>query len=397
MDAVVYPDEKVREIAQSFVCVRVDHDRNPDLVQRFGVQPLPDIRFLDSEAHEPKKLVGMTSASRLRAEAESVLDRLAGKATTTVPSPETAPHPQVTATPGAIESSVQKGLSYLQSAWHAGLPRAAPGLEAEGLVLFAWCACDGAQEGAEFERLRDAVLEMPLQSTYQAALESMALARLDPVRHRERLEACARFLTDTQIASGQWTYGPREEGAPPVVGDNSNTAYALLGLAACQRAGMAVPRAAIERVEAWWKSSQNRDGGWGYRSDRESESYASMTESGMGSLLLARRILGTENGDDPVLTRAGAWLAENFSTSENRRSSYQQGRLIYHLYALERLGTLLDAPELAGHDWYGEGAAYLLSRQAPDGSWDDGADTPVVNTCFALLFLTHATRFLTGP
>jgi hypothetical protein len=397
MDAVVYPDEKVREIARSFVCIRVDHDRDPDLVQRFGVQAIPDLRFLDAEARELRKLVGMISASRLRDEAQAVLDRLAGKEASPVRLPERAPHPEVTATPGAIEASVQRGLSYLQSAWHAGLPRGSPGFEAEGLVLLAWCACGGTQESEELARLCNAMLDMPLQSTYQAALESMALARLDPFRQRGRLEACARFLADAQLANGQWTYGPRAEGGPPQLGDNSNTAYALLGLAACRRAGVAAPRAAIERAEAWWKSSQNPDGGWGYRSDRESESYASMSESGMGSLVLCRRILGSENGDGPALARASAWLAQNFSLSENRGSSYQQGRLFYHLYALERLGTLLDARELAGHDWYGEGAAYLLSTQGPDGSWDDGADTPVANTCFALLFLTRATRAVIGP
>ena len=397
MDAVVYPDEKVREIAQSFVCIRVDHDRNPDLVQRFGVQPLPDLRLLDSEARELKKLVGMISASRLRDEAQAVLDRLAGKTTSPERLPETTPHPEVAATPGAMEDSVRRGFSYLQSAWQGGLPRAAPGFGAEALVLLAWCACGETQASEELARLSNAVLEMPLQSTYQVALESLALARLDPVRHRARLEACARFLIDAQLVNGQWSYGPRAEGGPPELGDNSNTAYALLGLAACQRVGVDLPRAVIERAEAWWKRSQNPDGGWGYRSDRESESYASMSENGMGSLVLCRRILGSDNGNGPALTRASAWLAENFSMSENRKSSYQQGRLFYHLYALERLGTLLDVQELAGHDWYGEGARYLLSTQGPDGSWDDGADTPVVNTCFSLLFLTRATRFVIGP
>jgi len=111
-----------------------------------------------------------------------------------------------------------------------------------------------------------------------------------------------------------------------------------------------------------------------------------MTESGIGSLLLC----GV--AEEKTLKPALAWLKQHFSVSANLKSAYQEGRLIYHLYALERVGTLLGSTDLLEHDWYQEGAGILLANQGADGSWDDGSGTPVPNTALALLFLTRATQ-----
>jgi hypothetical protein len=119
-----------------------------------------------------------------------------------------------------------------------------------------------------------------------------------------------------------------------------------------------------------------------------------MTESGIGSLLLCKILLANNSGPDAALDRAQAWLSAHFSVSENTGSAYQQGRLLYHLYALERVGSILGVDKLGGHDWYAEGSAFLLHTQNSDGTWDDGADTPIPNTCFALLFLRRVTTFL---
>ena len=56
------------------------------------------------------------------------------------------------------------------------------------------------------------------------------------------------------------------------------------------------------------------------------------------------------------------------------------------------MGSLLAAARIGTHDWFMEGAAFLLGSQREDGSWDDGADQPAANSAFALLFLTKATR-----
>ncbi|MBI1849972.1 MAG: terpene cyclase/mutase family protein [Planctomycetes bacterium] len=388
----MYPQEAVREIAKSFVCIRVEHDTNPDLVKRYSVGALTDIRLLDPEGKQLEKLVGFTSPTRLVERGHAVLDRLAGK-TSTGTCAGRAQRERIEATPEYVESAVKRGVAYLSAAARKGWGESAPGLGPEPIVLFAWASAGLREDDADVDPLLRTVSSAPLASTYQAAFEALALARLDAKRWHERLQAIARFLVESQLANGQWTYGPTS-GAPPKLGDNSNTAYAILGLAACRQAGVDVPRGAAERADAWWRSSQNGDGGWGYRADREADSYASMTESGISSLLLSRRILARESTADATLERANAWLAAHYSVVVNDRSAYQQGRRLYHLYALERVASLSAANMLAGHDWFGDGADTLFGDQRDDGSWDDGADTPISNTAFAILFLTRSSAAL---
>ncbi len=82
----------------------------------------------------------------------------------------------------------------------------------------------------------------------------------------------------------------------------------------------------------------------------------------------------------------------------------------YNVFSLERAGTLEDTKKFGDHDWYSEGAAWLLKHQQGDGGWpteerfkagDAGGDRArfdrrTWSTCFALLFLKRATMTLTG-
>jgi hypothetical protein len=73
----------------------------------------------------------------------------------------------------------------------------------------------------------------------------------------------------------------------------------------------------------------------------------------------------------------------------------------YWLYAVERSGMLYGTENFGKHEWYIEGADWLLANQKPDGSWHnpDGHSGKVTNfpgaigdTGFAILFLRRATR-----
>jgi squalene cyclase len=235
-------------------------------------------------------------------------------------------------------------------------------------------------------------VEAELKGIYQAAFQAMALQRIDPKGNSGRLEKIARFLVEQQTKSGSWSYGKLV--AATDAGDNSNTAYALLGLRACAESGVGVPEKAWEEAAAWWRKAQNDDGGWGYRTDREIESYLSMTESGVSSLALCDARLGKAAGGDVALRKGMEWLDAHFTAEQNAGSAYQAGRQIYHLYAAARTAAMAGAAKLNGRDPWKDAAAFLLGTQREDGSWDDGAETPVPNTALALLVLTRATREL---
>jgi hypothetical protein len=394
MDAVTYPDSTLREITKEFVCIRVDFDRNQDIAKKYGVQPLADLRLLDPDGKQSAKLIGFSSASRLSTACRAELDRLAGKAPAESTTAGTSSNAPIVASKEAIAAAVERGRRYLIDSFGQG-SFASSGVASLDQALFACAACGINAKAEDLQKLLRSTCAAPLTSTYQAAFRALALASRDPEANRDGIEACARFLVGSQLSNGQWSYNASPEGAqPPALGDNSNTAYAILGLAACRRAGVDVPQANIERAQEWWRSAQREDGGFGYRTDREKESYASMTASGLSSLVLCEKLLARDQGTDAALDRARAWLLAHFSVSENTGSAYQQGRLLYHLYALERVGTLLGVEKLGTHDWYAEGASYLLRTQNGDGSWDDGADTPLPNTSFALLFLTRSSMFL---
>lgn len=379
MDTVVYPNARVQELAKSFICIRVEYDHSPEVVKQYCVSPLPDVRLLDAEGKELAKLVGFSSAAKLTKQIEVSLFGQAEQV------PAAAEVKTVEATPVAIGSARERGVAYLRAHWREAKQ---PGpFTPEPLVLYALAVEGLDAKDKDVSDALSATLGAPLEGTYQVAFRALALARLDPKGHAADLHACAKFLCDTQLANGQWTYHAAEAVAP-TIGDNSNSAFAALGLRACAQAGIEAPLGVMRRAFDAWRASQNADGGWGYRSDRETASYASMTENGISSLLYL-----TERTPVEGLDKAVAWIESHYSVRQNSASAYQEGRVLYHLFALERVGDLF-GDKLAGHDWYADGASYLLGSQRDDGSWDDGADTPVPNTALALLFLGRATRGL---
>jgi hypothetical protein len=213
----------------------------------------------------------------------------------------------------------------------------------------------------------------------------------------------------------------------PDGGDNSNSQYAALGLRACHDAGITLPRDAVVRARDCWVKDQIRDGdqgksvatgpgtpaGWCYRGHHHKlkfcrtpdQAYSSMTAGAVGALRIYDHILSLDWKGDRTLQNGLAWLAKNFSVSENVGPSEMGGsrpktNLYYTLYALERVGMLCEVERIGAHEWYAEGARAILEAQNEDGSWkvSEGdrriSDQPTWDTCFAILFLRRATRSL---
>jgi thioredoxin-like negative regulator of GroEL len=62
MEADVWPDDAVKAELSRFLFVTVDVDENPELVERYHVNPIPDVRVLAPDGHETGGFVGARKA-----------------------------------------------------------------------------------------------------------------------------------------------------------------------------------------------------------------------------------------------------------------------------------------------------------------------------------------------
>ncbi len=212
-------------------------------------------------------------------------------------------------------------------------------------------------------------------------------------------------------------------------GDNSNSQYAALGLRACHDAGIQIPEAVITRAKNWWASSQHPakgeakkpaaapavatgpgsetvlgpPRGWcnqdAYGVCKGGPAYATMTAGAVGAVTIYDYMQGKDWRKNVTVQSGLGWLAENWSVTQTLGPAEVHGGapetyVFYYLYALERVGMLVDTGKIGDHLWYPEGAEHLLKIQKADGSWEgtEPQKKPTWDTCFAILFLKRATR-----
>jgi hypothetical protein len=239
---------------------------------------------------------------------------------------------------------------------------------------------------------------------YATALRTMVLCAASPKADRATIEENVRWLLEVQVKSGQYAGGwPYGVGSRP---DNSNTQFALLGLYEAQRVGIPVPREVWERSRDYFRGSQRSDGSWSYYETpaAPTPSTGSMTCAGVCSLVIceeALRYSGVEDirditccgesDQDRAIQRGLDWLGRFPLTGNPGSGSY----VMYFLYGIERTGRLTGQRFLGDHDWYREGASFLLGRQdSLNGAWRANAveNDPIVSTAFAILFLSKGRR-----
>ncbi|MBT5121045.1 MAG: hypothetical protein HOM34_10020 [Planctomycetes bacterium] len=240
----------------------------------------------------------------------------------------------------------------------------------------------------------------PPAKTYSLGIQMMAIE----ASHEESLlpwmKELQALLLDWQQGSGMWSY-------PSGATDLSITQYAALGLWSADKMGLKTPRKAWQNLAKGLRSylvdSQNSAKqsavtgkssvparGFSYRPGGTAT--GSMTAAGVAVAYLCEDALGEKfRGTPKQATRlareAGlAWLAENFAVDHNPGAA--ASRHLYYLYGLERACNLHGLEQMANHDWYQEGAAWLLDHQLEAGHWGGTCET---STCFALLFLRRAT------
>ncbi len=317
---------------------------------------------------------------------------------------------------------------------------------------------DPAAEKA-FTRLRATYRRKELQ-VYTAALILMAIAEHgesvegDDGERRVQLntedrtwaEEVAKALADGQDRHGSWGYdvpgGANAFAAGNGYYDHSNSQYALLGLHAASRCGVAVPREVWQKALDHFLESQELSGptaprwpargaaprekgrtnavptdrarGWGYQSciaarfPQFQVPTVSMTASGVSSIVICRSELLAARplpGKLDAESERSAWDGLAWLGRSRFDGRFQGSVDLYAAYAVERAGVLAAVEWMSELDWYGAGAEVLLKAQLEPGGWSGVMDvvglpdpkeareiaTRVVDTCFALLFLKKGT------
>jgi hypothetical protein len=261
-----------------------------------------------------------------------------------------------------------------------------------------------------------------------------------PTRDRKWIRELVDFLVRTQVKpSGGWRYPDNTVDSVEAETDLSNTQYALLALDVAARCGIEAPvdtwklagehllreqedegidvpiwveneawEEGLEGVERFRQVGTTQARGWCYLPGKPTLSTGSMTCAGVTCLAIVKERLWAGKALEPALSRrldggmldGLAWLSDHFTVQDNPDPGENPWHF-YYLYGLERTGAKTGVGSVGRHDWYREGARYLVDTQTPEGGWQaasvagrqaDETESEITQTCFALLFLKRATR-----
>ena len=224
---------------------------------------------------------------------------------------------------------------------------------------------------------------------------------------RELLKQDRDRLLKGQNQTGGWRYLLRREDY-----DFSVTQWPLLAFAELARVGVEFPTNPLLAAREFYFRGQKPDGGWSYQFGQAS--YGSMTAAGLASLYIILDLAEPASGcpcrggrsqragteTERRMDAAIEWITRNFAVAQNPKWHWSTNfdEVYYWLYSVERVGVNAGYKYFGQHDWYKEGAEFLVNRQNEDGSWrqiDPAIRTPIKNwggggvpdTCFALIFL----------
>jgi hypothetical protein len=342
----------------------------------------------------------------------------------------------------AIDEAIKKGAEWLLEQAKGGLPSYGDEWQTvDELVLYALLHAGVDPKNPEVVKLLKLVAERVPNHTYTNAIRAQAMHKYDHKLLAEHLRGAAQWLIDNQSQRGFWGYGKEVNVAtPPKItvtpdpqkvysgpkggavaeagssrgnttasqrvvlkrngwgqeNDNSNSQYALLGLAACMAAGFYPPQDCLDLAEKWFTDQQNEDGGWCYK-ERGEGSTGAMTAAGVSSLCV---ILRAKNNLTPAkdirIQKGLKWLGDNLTFDNNPRGGWHY----YWIYSVERAGSFSGSDWFGDRPWFKEGSDWLVGKQNGDGSWGgEGGGKKIADTAWAMLFLRRATRsiVISGP
>jgi len=268
--------------------------------------------------------------------------------------------------------------------------------------MTALCLLTLAKSGVQLSdpavtRALDYVRYMPFKKTYSTGCLLMALEALHPENAEEWAKAGVKFLLDTRQVrhGGTWGYPANNYKKTGNLGrpDLSNTQYAVLGLRSGKRLGVKVPAEAFTDVVEFLTRNQRDMGAFNYLGNQQGT--GSMTTAGLGIIAIAESAVGkTEvysriRADGKTAFKNGMkWFIKNYTVEWNPfgdEGGRNKRQLAYYLYGIERFCDIRGIQFVGEHDWYDDGARFLLANQGHEGNWGR-----MENTCFAILFLSRS-------
>jgi RNA polymerase sigma factor (sigma-70 family) len=228
------------------------------------------------------------------------------------------------------------------------------------------------------------------KNTYVVSLQTQFLCKANQKEDADLIRRNVKWLEDVAVWNAGslqgWSYSANAGNRA----DNSNTRYAIAGLVAAHKAGFKVKKEKFwEAVREFYIRSQTNEGGWTYQSEAKiGKGSHTMTASGVLCLVQADEIIGKQDKASTAAIKNGRnWLAKEF-TLENSPHT------LYNFDVIAALGRASGEKYIGEmdkkHDWYKEGAEWLLKNQKAGGEWQlkNALDQfPVISTSFALRFL----------
>lgn len=323
--------------------------------------------------------------------------------------------PPRSAPAAAIDAAIERGVASMIDAqlldgtwgyhaeWGAGHP---------AFALYVLLECGVSPDDPALRLARNAIEVLPSATTYARASIVLARTAAGAGKGDLLLERSLAQLLDDQESSGRFGYPVKPDGFV-LADDLSNTLFAALAYRAASKRGLEVPEKAwidlargalgcLSRpVDAIGTggTKPRRSAGFGYTPGEKPT--GSMTTAGISILALAEEALGKRlppaQRAEVASARAQAllWLEDHMTWEQNPGGGAHH---YFHLYGIERVGTLLATPTLGGLDWYASGASWLVESQRTNGAWRSGAalSEEPMDTLLALLFLRRATRPVSG-
>ncbi len=199
---------------------------------------------------------------------------------------------------------------------------------------------------------------------------------------RDAVDYYAWAQNEADKGRGGWRYSPNSDES-----DNSVSQWPAIALEAAETQwGIKAPNFVKEELLIWLEYSQNKNGGFGYKSPDE---WVNVAKTGAGICELA---YCNVPATDPRVIKAldflnknwertgpgGAWKNDNFGD-------------YYAMYAVAKGCRISNPPIIliGDHDWWKEYTSYLLKNQRADGSWPPaGYSDETLSTAWAIEVLS---------